>query len=184
VRLAKKKLNIKPFIMKQKFIFLIALFSMLQSAVFSQDDKKTQSVFTTLYSDYAISAITVADNIDVVLIQGSEEDVTLRAIVNTFSRLDMNVEGETLVISPKAGLLKNERVALFITVSDLKRLTLTGNAFATTRGKLTSKSLLVTIRDNAKLQLGSNGKVVVDTPDNYQVLRERQYVSASAISKI
>lgn len=169
--------------MKHRIILLILASALLHINAFSQGPKNFE-LFATLHSDYGISEITVSDNIDVILIQGSEEDLRIRAVENTFSRLDMKVEGENLSIAPKKGQLTGERVALYITVDNLKHLTLKGNSFATTRGKLTSRNLLVTIHDNAKMQLGSDGKVVVETPDNYQVLKERQYVSAFALTKI
>ena len=170
--------------MKQKFILALAVICLLSTKTFSQERKKVSPLFTTLYADYTISEISVANNIDIVLIQGSEEDLRMSASENTFNKLYMDVKGATLFLAPKANLLNDERVAVFITVSDLKRLNLSGNAFATSRGKLASRNLTVTIEGNAKLQLGSSGNVTVETPDNYQVLKEKQFVQAFALNKI
>jgi hypothetical protein len=179
-------INIKPIIMKQRLILLIISIALIQTISNAQERLAPSNILMTLYADNGISEIKITDNIDVVLIQGTDENenVSVKGVENTFSLINLEVQGETLVISPKKELMGIQRAAVFITINELHRLTLLGNSFATSRGKLNSRRLQVTIYDNAKIQLGSKGRIEVDTPDNYQVLREKQYVSASALNKL
>jgi len=168
--------------MKQKFILFIASILMMQLA-YGQEKKNQSNLYETLYADNGISEISIQGNIDLVLIQGSQDDVSIKVKENTFPQLTLKIDGETLIISPRNVNAIQERIIVYVTINELRRLTLMEDAFATTRGKLSTKYLQVTILDNAKMQLGTKGRVIVDTPDNYQVLKESQYVSAQAIKK-
>ena len=167
---------------KRILIAFISLFLLQVSGNTQEKAKKERrSALATLFADNGISAIKVADNIDLVLIQGNKEDVSVKMPENTFRKLNLAVDGETLSISAKKKFA-NERIRVFITISNLRELVLYDDAFATTKGKLSMQNLEVKIHDSGRLQLGSTGRVVVDTPDNYQVLKESEYVLAHAIT--
>ena len=167
--------------MKFRIILVFLAIASLHPDSFAQEKKGRMASRTRLLSEKVITSISVGENIDLVLIQGNREDVSVKMKENTFHLVDLNLDGETLIISPRRS--GQGRVAVFITISDLRHLALHGDAFASTRGKLVAGNLQVTIYDNARLQLGAKGKVLVDTPDNYQVLKEQEYILAHAINK-
>lgn len=162
-------------------ILVLATVLLLHAESFGQDKKGRMPSRSTLLSDKVINSINVGENIDLVLIQGKGEDVSVKMKENTFDQVYLEVEGETLFITPRRK--GQARVAVFITISDLKRLVLAGDAFAASRGKLAMPAIEVSILENGRLQLGSKGRVTVDTPDNYSVLRQSDYVLAQGISK-
>jgi len=98
---------------KRILIAFISLFLLQVSGNAQKKAKKERtSTLATLFADNGISAIKVADNIDLVLIQGNKEDVSVKMLENTFRKVNLTVEGEGLTVTSPHSSLRTSHSAL------------------------------------------------------------------------
>jgi hypothetical protein len=155
--------------MKRKFFLTSALFILVAMKSFAQNG----AAFPIFADD--ISEIVISDKIDVVLTQAEPENIAVRIPDNVMGKLDVTVDRGRLFLGAGKKAKDGERLTVYVWVSNLEKLTLNGNAFATSVGVLHNKNLLISAGKEAKVSIKSDGKVWFDAPGNYQVAEGKGY---------
>ena len=162
--------------MKQKFLYFIALFSLVQLSAFSQksvSDKKEP----VIYSEEEIRNISVADGVDVILLQGREEHQSVKLPDESLGLVKITLSRGNLQLAKKNKFSK-ERVLVYVEVYALQSITLKGNSFITSRGILDLDNLQVNLDGEARLAIRSRGKLKINAPNDYQLVQEEKYFAA------
>jgi hypothetical protein len=162
--------------MKQRFLFFIALFSLVQLTAFSQknvNDKKEPII----YSEEEIRNISVADGVDVILLQGREEHQTVKLPDESLGLVKITLSRGNLHLAKK-NKFSNERVLVYVEVYALQSITLKGNSFVTSKGILDLDNLQVNLDGEARLAIRSKGKLKINAPNDYQLVQEEKYFAA------
>jgi hypothetical protein len=158
---------------KQSILFISAM--MIFSFCFAQDRESNMAKFPVIIAESGIKSITATDNIDLLLINASSEEIRTLVPQECLDKVKITYSRGNLKISTKGFLPQDERVPVYVYVDDLQTLTLTGNAFARSRDILDLTNLKVNIEDEAKVALRSRGKMKVNAPENYRRIEEERY---------
>ena len=158
---------------KQKIILLFSLGLFAISN--AQQVEKEITKFPVAIGDAGIKNITVADNIDLLLINAGEDEVKTRVPQDKLDKVRVFYSNGNLRVISKGGFSSNERIPVYVYVNDLKEITLLGNAFVRTQDVLEASNLRVNIENEGRIALKSTGKVKVNAPDDYHVLNEERY---------
>lgn len=162
--------------MKQKFLFFIALFSLVQLTAFSQK-KENDKREPVIYSEEEIRSISVSEGVDVILLQGIEERQSVKLPDESLGLVKINLSRGTLQLSKKNKFSK-ERVLVYVEVYALQSITLKGNSFVTSKGILEADNLQVNLDGEARLAIRSKGKIKINAPNDYQLVQEEKYFTA------
>ncbi len=158
---------------KQSILILSAV--LMFSSSFSQSINKQLSRAPVIVAESGIRSITVSSNIDLLLINAGADDIKTTVPTESVDKLIINYAGGKLKIATKGYLPLEERIPVYVYVSGLETLTVTGNAFARSRDILNAYNLKVNIEDDAKVAIRSRGKMKVNAPENYKRIEEERY---------
>lgn len=156
---------------KQAILFLFTLSAL--SIARAQSGEVTK--YPVSIGDAGIKNITVTDNIDLLLINAGDEEVKTRVPQDKLDKVRIFYSNGNLRVTTKGFISHDERIPVYVYVSDLKELTLIGNAFVRTKDVLDVGNLKVNIENDGRIALKSTGKVKVNAPEDYQVLNEERY---------
>jgi hypothetical protein len=145
------------------------------SVSFSQDSDRQLFKTPVIVAESGIKSITVSSNIDLLLINAGVDDIKTTVPQESIHKLRINYAGGKLKIATRGFLPRDERIPVYVYVSGLESLTVTGNAFARSRDILDAYNLKVNIEDEAKVAIRSRGKMRVNAPENYQRIEEQRY---------
>ena len=154
--------------MKSKALLTLAICTLLLLGSFAQSKKNHYPITT----EEGISHITVASNIDILLIQSPDDKVNVRVKTMNLDKLNVKLQGTSLFLDTKPGADSNERLQVFVTVDELKGIRLNGNAYAASRGILESGFLKVDLDETSKVAIRTNGKIKVNAPKKQTVIEE------------
>lgn len=160
------------------------LVALAQIPVFGQYMAKSYRNGAPIVAEESIRNIFVTDNIDVLLIEDKPERAGVKVSSTAVEKLRVRVDGESLYLSTEKNVAEDERVHVFVTVSDLHRLELSGNSYATTKGILHARNLSVVLKENARTALRSKGEVLVTTPADYRITKNKEFYSVYAVSSL
>ncbi|MBC7902800.1 MAG: DUF2807 domain-containing protein [Gemmatimonadaceae bacterium] len=152
--------------MKSKALFTLAICTLLQLGSFAQSKKNHYPITT----EEGISHITVASNIDILLIQSADDKVNVRVKPENLDKLKVVLHGTSLFLDTKAN--SNERIEVFVTVDELKGLRLNGNSYAVSHGILESGLLKVDLDETSRVAIRTNGKIRVNAPKKQTLIEE------------
>lgn len=164
--------------MKQKFVLLILVIALVQLSGFAQERKKIPS-YLPLVAEDGIASITASENIDVILFQDKPENVRVRVPDNVLNKLRISISGNSLFLSASKKLSEGERLTVYVWINELENLTLKGNAFAISTGVLNTRNLHISASSSATVSVKSKGQVWMDSPLNYQLVKENGYFYVS-----
>jgi len=162
--------------MKQRFLFFIALFSLVQVTAFSQSnsiDKKEP----VIYSEEEIRSISVSDGVDVILMQGRDDRQSVKLPDESLGLVKVSFSRGNLQLAKKNKFAK-ERVLVYVEVYALQDITLKGNSFITSKGILDVDNLQVNLDGEARIAIRSRGKLKINAPSDYQLVQEEKYFAA------
>ncbi len=102
--------------------------------------------------------ITIAKDMDVVLVSGAEADGSISMDARASAQLNLKLSGHSLTIE-ETGDAKNEKLTVYLYVNNLKKITVENNTEVRTIGYLDAPKLEVFIDGEARLHLKTNGTV-------------------------
>ena len=158
---------------KQSILLLSGL--LLFSASFAQGVSKKSWKTPVIIAELGIKNIYASDDIDVLLINTSEENVKASVPDESRDKVKISYSRGDLKLASKGNLAAGERIAVYVYVSELQSLNLSGNATAVSRDILDAGNLKVNIKDDAKVSLRNRGKMKVNAPENYHKIEEERY---------
>jgi hypothetical protein len=161
--------------MKNKFTIFFLLATLITNATFAQSGKNGKSQFPVIVAESGIRSITASSNIDLLLINAGSEDVKTTVPAESVGNLKISYLGGNLNLASKGYLSPGQRIPVYVYVSELETLDLSGDAFARSRDILQLGNLKINIHDDARVALKSRGKVKVNAPQDYQMLEEERY---------
>jgi hypothetical protein len=106
-----------------------------------------------------IQQLTVVDNMDILLLQGSESTQGIFIDKDAAESIDVRVNNNHMEISMRHNYFKKERRTVCVYVNDLKKLTVLGDAVVKTKGVLNSSKLDLFVQGNPYVYLLTNGKI-------------------------
>lgn len=162
--------------MKQRFLFFIALFTLVQVSAFSQSNSNDKRE-PVIYSEEQIRSITVADGVDVILIQGRDDRQSVKLPDESLGLVKLSFSRGNLQLAKK-NKFSNERVLVYVEVYALEDITLKGNSFITSKGILDVDNLEVNLDGEARIAIRSRGKLKINAPSDYQLVQEEKYFAA------
>jgi len=131
--------------------------------------------FPVVIGEAGIKSITVANNIDLLLINARDEEVKTCVPQDKLDKVRVFYSNGSFRVTSKGGVSSDERIPLYVYVTDLQEITLLGNAFVRTQDVLEVSNLKVNIENEGRIALKSTGRVKVNAPDDYHVLNEERY---------
>jgi len=161
--------------MKIKQSILLIATMMIFSAPFAQSLDNHTTKVPVIVAESGIRTITASNNIDLLLINAGAEDIRTTVPQESVDKLKISYVKGNLKLSTRGYLPKDERIPVYVYVSDLETLTVTGNAFARSRDILDVNNLKVNIEDEAKVAIRSRGKMKVNAPEHYRMIEEQRY---------
>lgn len=112
-----------------------------------------------------VKDISIADNLNVVLIPAAEKAVTIQN--DAFKKLKVTLTGNSLQIEGQKTLGSDSQV--FVLVNELSKLTVGRNVVVNTRGVLNSDKIDVFISNGSTAHLKTTGKVNAHASDENEV---------------
>ncbi len=167
--------------MKQKFILMAILALSIQVGGFAQVKAPGSKLALPLIAEEGITSIVISDNIDVVLIPESPENVKVKAADDVIAKLRVSYSEGRLFLDAAKGVLKGERLVVYVWVNNLENLTLRGDSYAISQGILPGNNLHLSLGRDASVALKSKGNVWFDEPTNHQVLKQKGYFMVTSL---
>jgi len=168
--------------MKQKFTVIAILLLLVQVNSFAQKEPKTSlAISLPLVVEEGIYSLVVSDNIDVVLIPESADNVKVKATNAVISKLKVAYSEGRLFLDATKNVKKDERLVVYVWVNDLENLTLRGDSYAISQGILQGRDLHISLSKQASVSLKSKGNVWFDEPTNHQVLKQKGYFMVTSL---
>jgi Putative auto-transporter adhesin, head GIN domain len=152
-------------------VFILAA----QLAGFGQSKEAAIKHSSPLIIEEEIKSITISDNLDVVFVQNTQDNETVRVVSDNVNKVKAFMLDGSLVIATTKKRNPGERLVVYVYVNNLEELRLKGNAFATSYGVLHSENLQISISKDAKLMITSNGKMEVNSSGRYQLSQDDGY---------
>lgn len=97
---------------------------------------KTDNPETLILNAGSIEHLSIRDNVDVVLLQGSADDQSIVLGQNVSDKLNLKLSGKTPVISAPGFIQKKQKVTIYVYVNNLKSITAEDNSTVKTVGAL------------------------------------------------
>lgn len=158
--------------MKRKLV-LFAVMVLLRVVSFSQNN--FDRGYLSVIADEGISSIIVSDNIDVLLVPAGSDLISVKVSIGDEKKVDARVFDTHLYLNATKKLAPGERLAVIVAVEDLNRLVLKGNATAISRGILDSKTLKISMDQEARAAIRINGNIIAETSRKYEVTKADNY---------
>jgi hypothetical protein len=146
--------------MKQKFLV------MLLAGALAGFSSKAQNAGDVIIDAGDFKAISVASNIDVVLLANSGNPPGLSISKQAAAELDITMAGETLKLEPKHW---SKKAKVYIRVQYLKKLTIGESTVVRIDGIITTPQLELFIDAESKVYFKTIGKVNVHSPGDNDV---------------
>lgn len=161
--------------MKQKFIlsFIAIAFGVLSVSA-QAEEKLVVNAGNTGH-------ITIANDMDVVLLPGTNADQEISLSPEAVKSLKLKFSDNSMTISRLKHTSKKERLKIFLYVNDLKSITVENNSLVKTVGVLDSPKLEVFIDGDATVHLKTNGDIKAQSLDDSEI--DIKYISDSRIAK-
>lgn len=147
-------------------MFLVAL----SLSSFTLPDNSGLEKTATWSSSQDYSAISVRDDINVVLVEAPTKTITIEGPEDLVDAVRFEVRKGELKVSTTKKAAGKERVTVVIPVQNVKSLTVRGTASVTSHELLSSPRILVKITGNGMVSLKTKGKVVVDSDENHDYI--------------
>lgn len=160
--------------MKSIFLLLLAVSITSASAL-------AQNKVVPLIAEEEIRSMTITGNIHVMIIEDEPGNENVRTEPSMVDKIKISISGDHISIAPSRKAIAGESLYVYVTVNDLSRLELRGDALATSNGVLNSTSLNVVMHERSRIALRSKGELQVKSPQNFQLSRENGYSSLYAI---
>jgi len=159
-----------------KFRFsIIMLFFIAQQAGAQSQLTGYKDPAIPIVAEEGIGQISVSGNIDVVLIQGDEESVGVKISPESIRKIEFSIFSDHLYLSPSSAMQENERVKVYVSISDLNKIRLEGNASAMSRNILSAGNLRVFLGPHAKINLRTKQQIRVHSDSSYEVFEQKGY---------
>lgn len=168
----------------RKIYFLLVLITLAQLPATAQFIARNAKNRGPIVIDESIRNVYVTDNIDVLLIEDRPERSGVKVSSTSVEKLQVRVDGDNLFLSSARNVDPDDRIHVFVTVSDLNKIELRGDSYVTTRGVLHTRNLSVILKENARAAIRSKGEVLVSTPANYRIIKNKDYYSVYAVSSL
>ena len=104
--------------------------------------------------------IVVLGNVDVTLVQGTSNQVTMEGYQSQLENVSMEVKGHTLYINTK-GKSKGRNPMVYVPVSQLEFLRVQGNSNVKTLGYLQSPGLLIELASECHVEVKTTGEIEI-----------------------
>jgi hypothetical protein len=161
--------------MKLRIAMFAVLILAVQVAGFGQAKEAKTKHSSPIVIEEEIKSISISDNLDVIFIQNTLENETVKVQSGAVGKIKASMINGTLFLSATKRVTEGERLLVYVNVNRLEELRLKGNAFAISYDILHSDNLEINISKEAKVMLRSNGKVEVNSPGSYQLSKEPGY---------
>ena len=122
--------------------------------------KTNHYVLTNKALTQSYSNLVVLGDVDVTLVQGTSNQLTMEGYQNQLENVTMEVKGNTLYVSTKEKV-KGKNPLVYIPVSNLEYLKVQGNSNVTTLGYLRSNDILIELASECNVQVKSSGRIAI-----------------------
>jgi Putative auto-transporter adhesin, head GIN domain len=160
--------------MKFRFSIIMFFFLALQVGAQSQLNRLTNPAIPIVAED-GIRQISVAGNIDVVLIQGDEESVGVKVAPGSIHKIYFSMFNDHLYLSPSVDMQGDERVKVYVNINTLDKIKLEGSASAMSTNILSAGDLHVFLGPQAKINLRTSQQVRVHGDNAYESFEQKGY---------
>jgi hypothetical protein len=141
--------------MKQKFFLsLLAISFTILSA-----SAKTDNPATLILNAGNVEHLRIQDNIDVVLLQGADDDQSVILDQSITNKLSLKLSNNTLLIAAQGFIPAKQKVTVYVYVNNLRSITVEGDSKVKTVGALNTAKLDVFVDGDASVHLRTNGQI-------------------------
>lgn len=113
--------------------------------------------------------ITIASDMDVVLLSGEHTDQSISFNPEATQSLSLKLSNKSLTISPLRQISRKERLKVFLYVNSLKTISVENNSTVKTIGVLKTPNLEVFVDSDATAHLKTNGDVKASSLSDAEV---------------
>ncbi|MES2778172.1 MAG: DUF2807 domain-containing protein [Bacteroidota bacterium] len=106
------------------------------------------------------NSIVVRGNVDIILVQGTSNQMTMEGYQSQLENVTLNVHGNTLFVNT-TGKEKGKNPVVYIPVSDLRFLTVQGKSTVKTLGYLQAKNTIIELAAECHVELKSTGNISI-----------------------
>ena len=161
--------------MKQKFLlsFMAIAFGVL--SVSAQSEEKL------IVNAGKAENITIANDMDVVLLAGTGAGQSVSLNPEAAKSLKLNLSANSMTISPLKQTTGKERLKIFLYVNALKTITVENNSLVKTIGMIDSPKLEVYIDGEATVHLKTNGDIKAQSLSDAEI--DIKYISDTRVAK-
>ena len=171
-------LNIKPLIMKQKFLFsLLVAAAGIMPAVASDPVPAPARVILNAGN---IEHVHVLSNMEIILLQSPQDEHSIVFGEQASQNLDIRLNHKTLSISQRKANSKSKTI-VYLYVNNLKSLSVEGDTDVKTVGSLETGKLDVFVDGNAKVHIRTTGTVKAHSLNNSEL--EVKYLKQTDTAK-
>lgn len=152
--------------MKQQFILSIMAIAFSVLSVSAQNEE------TLVVNAGNTEHITIANDMNIVLMPASEGDHSISMDANAAEKLNLHLANNSMTISQVKPSLSNGKMTVHLYVNNLKTITVEDNSTVKTVGVLDTPKLDVFVDGKAKVHLKTNGAIKaypVDGDDEVRV---------------
>lgn len=161
--------------MKQK---LILSFVAIASAIFSASAQTEEQVVVNAGN---AEHVTIASDMDVVLIPGAHTDQSISLNPEAAKNLSLRLSNNAVTISPLKQISRRERLKVFLYVNNLKTISVENNSTVKTIGVLNTPKLEVFVDPDAMAHVKTNGDVKASSLSDAEV--HVKYLMDSRLAK-
>ncbi|WP_407520193.1 DUF2807 domain-containing protein [Lacibacter sp. MH-610] len=157
--------------MKQLIIIAVSLLSFnITAGAGSVDNCMYRHIIKAKHS---FQSIVINNDIDVVLTECPDAEIYVAGDKKDIAAVSYFVKKGILYIQSKSGSLKG-KVTVHVPVSHLQLVEINGNSTVTSNGTLSSRLLKVVVNGEAKFDIRSFGKILVEADESIDVNFEEQ----------
>lgn len=139
--------------MKQKFILSMMAIAFSVLSVSAQNEEKL------VVNAGNTENITIANDMNIVLMPASETDRSISMDANAAEKLNMRVSNNSMTISQVKQSFSKEKLTVYLYVNNLKTITVEENTHVKTIGVLQTPKLDVFVDGKATVHLKTNGAI-------------------------
>jgi Putative auto-transporter adhesin, head GIN domain len=125
--------------------------------------------------------ITIASDMDVVLIPGTYTDQSISLNPEATRSLSLKLSDNSLAISPLKRISRHERLKVFLYVNSLKTISVENNSTVKTIGVLNTPKLEIFVDSDARAHLKTNGDVKASSLSDTEV--RVKYISDNRVAR-
>ena len=159
-------LNIKPLIMKQKFILSLLVAAVGLTPAIAGDNEPAPS--RVILNAGNIEHVHVLSNMEIILLQAPRDEHSIVFGEQASQKLDLRFSNKTLSISERKSDPRSKTV-VYLYVNNLKSLSVEGDTDVKTVGSLETGRLDVFVEGNAKVHIRTTGTVKAHSLNNSEL---------------